>query len=542
MVAKNYRVALYLRLSRDDGNEESQSIQSQREILTNYVDKHGWYIVDEYIDDGYSGTNFERPDFKRLIGDIELGKIDMVITKDLSRLGRNYIQVGYYTEEFFPQRNIRYIAVVDDYDSDKEDGNDFMPFRNIINEWYARDTSKKIRSILNNKAASGEPRNTVFPIFGYTYNERFERVPDSETAPIVQLIFRKFIELGSTKKVTEYLIENKIKTPRYYNAVKFKYNREKVLSQGEESYYKWAHGAVRDILVKEEYLGVYKTAQSKSISYKNKKRHQNVDCYVFENRYTPLIDKETWELARKMLRSTNGTSIPLSENIFRGLMFCADCGKPMRLERRTRLKFQDFNYRYFCEHTDCEHTNSISKKMLEGVFVREFFSMRNFILSKEEEFLKFAANYDSKGRHVITDIDKDLERAIARNDELDGFIANLFENSTKGLVPSSTYTVMMGKYQKEKVIVENQIRDLTRRRNAEITNPTNALRANDLLEVLKGLTEENVLEHYIIHKLIKKISVRTRSINNSNQNREIEITITYYNCDEIINGFLTYEG
>ena len=177
-LSNEYRVAIYLRLSRDDGNEESQSIQSQREMLTSYVNEQGWSIYDEYVDDGFSGTNFNRPDFQRMIDDIERGIINMVITKDLSRLGRNYIQVGYYTEDYFPEKRVRYIAINDSYDSDNEDGNDFVPLRNFMNEWYAKDTSKKIRSILNEKAKNGEPRNTVVPIYGYTYNEKHERVPE----------------------------------------------------------------------------------------------------------------------------------------------------------------------------------------------------------------------------------------------------------------------------------------------------------------------------------------------------------------------------
>ena len=146
-MSNDYRVAIYLRLSRDDGNEESQSIQTQREMLTTYVNKNGWKIFDEYVDDGYTGTNFNRPDFQRMINDIESGVINMVITKDLSRLGRNYILVGYYTEEYFPSKGVRYIAINDLYDSIKEDCNDFVPLRNYMNEWYAKDTSKKIRSI-----------------------------------------------------------------------------------------------------------------------------------------------------------------------------------------------------------------------------------------------------------------------------------------------------------------------------------------------------------------------------------------------------------
>ena len=170
------RVAIYCRLSRDDGNvDESQSIQSQKAILTEYAIKNNFVIHDIYIDDGYSGTDFNRPSFLRMLEDIEHNKINIVITKDLSRLGRNYIQTGYYTEDYFPKHNVRYIAINDSFDTEKEETTDFAPFKNIINEWYAKDISKKIRFTLDNKAKNGEAKNTVFPIFGYTYNESYER-------------------------------------------------------------------------------------------------------------------------------------------------------------------------------------------------------------------------------------------------------------------------------------------------------------------------------------------------------------------------------
>ena len=250
------KVAIYCRLSRDDGSvDESQSIQSQKAILTEYAIKHNFEIVDVYVDDGYSGTDFNRPSFLRMLNDIELNRINIVITKDLSRLGRNYIQTGYYTEEYFPKHNVRYIAINDNFDTEKEESNDFAPFKNIINEWYAKDISKKIRFTLDNKAKNGEPRNTVFPIFGYTYNERYERVIDPETAKIVQLIFHKYDELGSSLKVARYLTQNKVKLPCYYNAIKYNYNKDKVLARTEEELTNWKPTAVRSILENIQYTG-----------------------------------------------------------------------------------------------------------------------------------------------------------------------------------------------------------------------------------------------------------------------------------------------
>ena len=541
MVKRNYRVAIYMRLSREDGNEESQSIQSQRDILRAYVEKQGWTIVDEYADDGYSGTNFERPNFKRLIEDIELGRVDLVITKDLSRLGRNYIQVGYYTEEYFPEKNVRYIALNDNYDSEDGDGDDFIPFRNVINEWYAKDISKKIRFTLDSKSKNGEPRNTVFPIFGYAYNEVYERISDPETALIVQLIYKKFVELASTNKVAKYLKSQGIRTPQYYNAIKHNYNKKKVLAMPEEKWCDWTGSKVRDILIREEYLGVYKTAQTKSISYKNKKRIDNKNCYVFENRYEPLIDRETWEIAQKLLRVTNGTSVPIVDNKFLGLVYCADCGCVMRFERKTYKDRQSTDYRYYCKRKTCSFTNSITRKSLESALKLELLKLKEILLSREDEFLRFAASFDKNGRNIKTDIERDLNKAIEKNEDIDLFIEQLFEQNVKGIIPVSTFNMMMAKYRKEKDAYERQIKILTRRRNEEIANPQNEIRAQDIVLYLKELDETTLLESNIIQKIVKKLIVRTRFINNSVKNRVVELTIQYFNCDEMIKGFMGYE-
>ena len=539
-----YRVAIYCRLSRDDGNEESQSIQSQKEILTDYVLSQGWIIAGYYIDDGYSGTNFDRPDFKRLLGDIEIGLIDIVITKDLSRLGRNYIQTGLYTEEYFPNRNVRYIALNDNYDTVREDGNEFVPFKNIINEWYAKDISKKIRFTLDNKAKSGEPRNTVFPIFGYTYNSAFERIPDPETAPIVQMIYKKYVEFGSSVKVARYLKAQKIKIPRYYNAIKYNYNKKKVLEMTEDQLTDWRPDGVREILEKEEYLGVYKTAQSKSVNFKNKKRSSNKDCYIFENRYEPLIDRETWEIANKIRKRTRSGSIPMEENIFKGLIFCADCDSLMRFERRkviSKSANRPYDYRHFCANKKCGHSNSIPKHCVITAVKLDLIDLKNTILAKETEFLELAKNYDSKGRTIKTDTTTELSKLIRRNADLDIFIQKLFEENAKGVIPTSTFEMMMNKYTKEKNLLEEEIKTLTRREQEEMIKPNNEVKANTLVSILKELDEESVLQPAIIQKLIKKIIVKSKPINNSNKNKEYTITILYFYCDELIKEFKTYE-
>lgn len=536
--------AIYCRLSRDDGNvDESQSIQSQKEVLTNYVKEQGWNLTDYYIDDGYSGTDFNRPSFQRLLKDIEAGRINIVVTKDLSRLGRNYIQTGYYTEEYFPSHEVRYIAVNDSFDTFNEDNNDFVPFKNIINEWYAKDISKKIRFTLDNKAKSGEPRNTVFPIFGYAYNENYERIPDPETAPIVKMIFEEYVRLGSSTKVAKLLKEKKIKIPSYYNAIKYGYNKKKVMQYSEEKLITWKPDVIRDILMRNDYLGTYTTARSKSASYKMKKRSENENCYVFENRYEPLIDRDTWEKANKILKRTRAGEIPLEENEYKGLIICADCGRVMKYDRKRNSNSNEFNfYRYYCAKKDCKYVNGIQKKHLHALVKHELLTLKNIILSHKVEFIDFVKKYDEKGRTIETDVGKELKLYKKKNEEVDRYIMQLFEQNVKGIIPQSTFEMMMSKYNKEKKLIEDQIRYLTKIESKQLTEDSNEEKAYILIELLESIDEDNVLATDIIHSMINYISVSSRPMKNYQRKHDYEVVIMFAVLDTIVKEFIkTYE-
>ena len=538
-MSNEYRIAIYLRLSRDDGNEESQSIQSQREMLSSYVNGQGWKIQEEYVDDGFSGTNFNRPDFQRMINDIESGMINMVITKDLSRLGRNYIQVGYYTEDYFPEKNVRYIAINDGYDSDNEDGNDFVPLRNFMNEWYAKDTSKKIRSILNQKAKNGEPKRTSLPLYGYAFNEKNERIPDSETAPIVKLIFDKFIELGSIAKVVAYLKEKKIKTPKFYYAIKYKYNKSQMLSFPETKSYSWSAETVRGIIKRDEYLGVYRTAQTKSISFKNKRRFENKDCFIFENRYEPLIDKDTFELAQTLLRKTKGSSISIQENIFKGLIYCFDCERQMRLEKRGNKKTNQYDYRFYCHHKDCEHQNSIPKNMLESIILKELTTLKDVILSNKDAFIKYVLTYNPDSKRISLDLNKELSLLNVRAEEVNRFIENLIAQHAKGLIPQSTLASLLEKHKREKSAIDIEIKKIEGKITDKQVNTTTEEKIDEILDIIKSLSESNLLKAEVIQRLISKIYIRTRYVKEGSHERNVDITIVYRTHNEIIKGFLT---
>ena len=256
IIREELNVAIYCRLSREDGDTgESSSIKTQREILVDYANKNNWNVYNIYTDDGYSGGNFNRPGWKALINDVETGIIDVVMTKDLSRLGRNYIEAGYYTEEYFPEKGVRFIALNDNYDSEKED-NDLTPFMNIINQWYLKDLSKKVKQSNHNRMKKGLlPKNISIPFYGFKLNDKNERVICEETARVVRKIFELYLTSKSPAKIVQYLFENKIPTPAYYNYLTYGYNPKEWINATDEKKYTWHRNIITKIISSEEYIG-----------------------------------------------------------------------------------------------------------------------------------------------------------------------------------------------------------------------------------------------------------------------------------------------
>lgn len=520
-----YRVGIYCRLSQEDGNDESQSIKTQKEIIFDYVKNREWTVVDVYADDGYTGTSFNRPEFNRMIKDIELGKINLVITKDLSRLGRNYIYAGYYTEDYFPEHNVRYIAINDGFDSMDEDSCDFMPLKNFINEWYAKDISKKIRFTLDGKAKNGEPRNTVFPIFGYAYNERFERVPDPETAEIVRLIYKKYVEYASSSRVAKYLQEAGVYTPRFYNAVKYGYNKTKILSMPQETHTAWTTGMIRDIIVKDAYLGTYKTAQTKGVSFKNKKRKKNEQCYIFEHRYEALVDKETWETANEIMRKTRSGTVLVEDNYFKGLLFCQDCGKLMRLERRKNAKKSGYDYRYYCNNKKCKQSNSISKKQLEDVILKELEYVTSEILLNKKVLTRYLNREKRTRSNKVEDIERAIEKANANALIVDQKITFLLEKKSEGILPDSTFYKLMDNYKKEKQVFDEELVKLRALKMDSSSN--NVKSAIEIIEQLKKIKLIELMRYDFLQKVIKTIHIKSECINGSIHRRNIRLNVQY---------------
>lgn len=320
----DYKVGIYIRLSKEDEEKEkyseSESIQNQRTLLMQYIKENKLNFIAEYVDDGVSGTSFDRPAFNKMIEDIEQGKINMVITKDLSRLGRNYVQSGYYTETYFPEHNVRYIAILDNIDTGLDSANnDIAPFKSILNEMYAKDTSKKINSVLQSKRKQGEYLGTA--PYGYKKDpeNKYHLIKDEEAAEVVKTIFRMFLEGYGTMQIADYLSEQKIPIPSDYN----KRNREtKSITYGL-----WAQSTVRFILSNEVYTGTVIQGKRKKISFKSNKFVDvpEEDWIRVPNMHEAIVSQEDYQRARKIIEATKGSRNDVNDYLFKGLLKCYDC-------------------------------------------------------------------------------------------------------------------------------------------------------------------------------------------------------------------------
>ena len=320
----DYKVGIYIRLSKEDEEKEkyseSESIQNQRALLMQYIKENRLNFIAEYVDDGVSGTSFDRPGFNKMIEDIENGKINMVITKDLSRLGRNYVQSGYYTETYFPEHNVRYIAILDNIDTALDSANnDIAPFKSILNEMYAKDTSKKINSVLQSKRKQGEYLGTS--PYGYKKDpeNKYHLIVDEEAARVVKLIFEKYLEGYGTMQIADYLSEQKIPIPSDYNKKK----------RGTKSitYGLWAQSTVRFILSNEIYTGTVIQGKRKKLSFKSKKFIDvpEEDWVKVPNQHEAIVSVEDYERAKRIIESTKGSRVAQNDYLFKGLLRCYDC-------------------------------------------------------------------------------------------------------------------------------------------------------------------------------------------------------------------------
>ena len=496
--------ALYARLSRDDEIEgDSNSIVHQKEILSEYARKHGFENTRFYADDGYSGTNFNRPDFQRMMTDVQAGLIKTIIVKDMSRFGRDYIMVGYYTEIFLPQADIRFIAVNDGVDTENQV--DITPFRNIINEWYAKDTSKKIRSVLKAKGNSGK-HLSVIPPFGYKKdpNDKEKWLIDDDAAQIVRKIFRMYLDGNNMGSIARKLTEEGIETPKLY-AENRGIKHYKAATYPEI----WSRISVEYILSNYEYTGCTVNFKTKRKSFKNKKQviQSKEDWAVFEGTQEAIIDKETFETVQKM-RGTKRAYTKFNEvNIFSGLLFCADCGGKMTIRRRKDDRRKDAyvcsTYRKKKKHLCTEH--AIKADVLKQIVLNDIRKVCAYVKEYEQAFIedyrkcsvKESARQQAAARN-------ELKKAESRLSEIGKIIVKLYEEKVCGTMPEARFELLAKNYEIEQSALKQKVESLkVGLAVAEESDDS----ISKFVSLVRNYTEVNELTPEILNSFIDKIYI-----------------------------------
>ncbi len=501
--------ALYCRLSRDDELQgDSNSIINQKAILQKYADDNGFRNTMFFVDDGYSGTNFDRPDWQCLIGMVEDGRIGTVIVKDMSRLGRDYLKVGYYTEVVLPGADVRFIAINNGVDSANQQDSDFTPFLNIINEWYAKDTSKKIRAVFKAKGESGKPLCTN-PPYGYLKDpeDKHHWIVDEIAADVVKDIFRMCIAGKGPSQIAKALTERKILVPTAH----LRSMGINAAARIPEDIYAWQQATIADILEKKEYLGHTVNFKTTRKSYKSKKKINNdpSEWVIFENTHEAIIDQETFEIVQN-IRNGRRRLTPMGEMpILSGMLFCADCGAKLY---QVRARGWTHEQEYFVCTTYRKQkgkctSHSIRNVQVEQILLTEINRMLAFVREPESEFVELLTRKNEKDlSRQLRDSTRELEQAMQRITKLDGIIQRLYEDNLDGKISDERFSRMTATYEQEQKDLEARVITLR-----EIISKAKLqhLNIDSFLTQVRKYTEVKELDAEIIRTLVERIEVFT---------------------------------
>ena len=502
--------ALYCRLSRDDGTEsESNSIGNQKKLLSQKAKEMGLTDTKYYVDDGYTGTNFNRPGFQQLIDDIEIGLVSAVMVKDLSRLGRDYVSVGNYTDSYFPEHNVCFIAVNDAIDSD-EGESEIAPFKNILNEMYARDISKKIRSSHRLRGSMGEPLSQ--PPYGYMKSPENKKkwIIDPEAATVVKSIFKMCLDGKGNETIARKLQENKVLIPMAYW-------RSKGLNRGgkktQTNPYKWCKTTVQKILSQQEYCGDIINFKTYSKSFKNKTRYENSkeNWAVFKDVNEPIIDRETFETVQKFISKTKRRA-PKKENgersIFNGLIYCGDCHSKMRYHTSTSNK--EIHY-FTCSDNKvdyrgkCPVRHYVRADALEEVVKLELRRLVEMLEIDESYFAQLLLRKNDEEREKDKKfLESELQKAIARSNTVSQLYEKLYEDNVIGKVSDEWFVELSHKYEKERMDLKAKIAD-TRHKIEELKN-TNSEYGKFISAIRRFMQMDN-LTSPLLRELIDHIDI-----------------------------------
>ncbi len=455
--------ALYCRLSQDDGVEgDSNSIQNQKKILEQYARDHHFPDPQFYVDDGYSGANFNRPDFQRLLADVEDGKVGVIITKDLSRLGRNQLHTGLYIEERFPQFGVRYIAINDGVDTENAESSELMPFKNLFNEWFVRDTSRKIRAVQRSKAERGERLGTRAP-YGYKKDgsAKGRLLVDEESAQVVRHIFALCAAGQGPSQIARLLKREQVLCPTVYAYKTFGIAHS---SLNLNDPYGWSDSTIAHMLENEVYLGNTINMRYSTRSYKDKRKmeHPREECMVVEGSHEALIDRETWEIVRRVRQNRRRPTKMEEQNKYSGLVVCADCGSTMVLHRAHTMSrsYNHFTCRTYKKDGGRCTAHYIRECILDEVVLED---LRRMTAQAREHTQEFAVYISGKQTAQLQRDIRQQEKALAilkkRAGELDSIFKRLYEDSVLGRITAEQFQTLSSSYTEEMTALRERIPD-----------------------------------------------------------------------------------
>ena len=527
---KSFRVGLYMRLSREDGDkEESSSVTNQREILKRYVSEQpNFFIVKEYVDDGYTGTNFDRPKFKEMIEDIEAGIIDTVITKDLSRLGRERLGVGHYTEIYFPEHNVRYIALLDNIDTYFDAGmNDMAPFKGVINDMYVRDISKKIRSSLIERKKAGNFLGVTAP-YGYKKdpNNKFHLVINEKEAEVVKRVFRLYLEGNGLTKIAQILTKDGVPVPGE--------SRDIGKTRKTALYSSWKQTTIRRILDNRVYLGELVQFKRRKINYKSKRRITvpEEERYICKGTHEAIIDEESFNAVQNILKKNKSFKGTKHDYLFKGLLFCSECGARLNvtysnyaLKRYGEYRYTTICYSYSRLYSDIctRHSNSIIE--LEEVLIKHIKEVCSRYINEnlQDELISIAKKQRMLELKQINN-EKRLQTLEQKISDIGLYIKNLYMDKVKGVVSENDYISLVADFTKDRDNLIKEKEELIR-----IINNQKPL-ADETAKIEKLAKEFITLEKptkQLLNELIEKITI--------SENKEINIYFKFNELNEMKN-------
>lgn len=506
------KTALYCRLSQDDGLEgDSNSIQNQKNILQRFAEDHHFPNPCFYVDDGFSGGNFQRPAFQQMISDMENGEIGIIVTKDLSRLGRNQLHTGLYIEERFPMFGVRYIAINDNVDTDSSESNDLMPFKNLFNEWFIRDTSRKIRAVLKAKAERGERLGTRAP-YGYIKDPETKKLAvDDEAAAIVRRIFAMCASGNGPSQIARILKKEQVLTPTMYAYTRYGMNHT-CLDTAHP--YNWSDSAIANLLENEIYLGNTVNMKYSTKSYKDKRRveHSREECLVFKDTHPALITQEVWDIVQRVRKNRRRPTKMEEQNKYSGLVFCADCGSNMVLHRARTMSasYNHFTCRTYKKDGESCTGHYIRECVLDEVVLEDLRRVTAMARERPEEFAAYIGSRQSAEiQREIRRQEKELAAMRKRKAELDAIFKKLYEDSVLSRITTEQFQMLSSSYTEE----QNQIAAGIPQKEADIQRLRETVSGTDgFLDKAKRYMDITELTPELLRLFIEKIVVHEKEV------------------------------